>query len=336
MKVTRNLKANMTSVRMTPVLLVMILWIVKAIAIWISWIQIWMGTQLMRQMGVKTPSLGAVKRFKLPGTKPTVRHVNKEGVPFYTIPLATSIEQFLGRSDIAEALLSSPYLTFLVMLIHLAVLQVDPSFSFPPTGFSDKADGKPVVMLPLVLFADDTSGNRSKKWHKFESWYFKLAGLPHGIGTKLENIHFVCSSDRVSALEMAEPIVEELIKLENDGIEVYDAYFNTVVLVIAPVICIVADNPMQPSSEHLGSLAWCFLASVAWAAAVADTPASNKVTGLSGEVMLTSNAAVLPKNQLGTMESLSQLACCLATSSNKAKTMVLTDLYGKLNLNFIR
>jgi hypothetical protein len=113
-----------------------------------------------------------------------------------------------------------------------------------PHPLKDKADGKPVVMLPLVLFADDTSGNRSKKWHKFESWYFKLAGLPHGIGTRLENIHFVCSSDRVSALEMAEPIVEELIKLENDGIEVYDAYFNTVVLVIAPVICIVADNPM--------------------------------------------------------------------------------------------
>ena len=36
---------------------------------------------------------------------------------------------------------------------------------------------------------------------------------------------------------------------------------------------------------------------MAWVAAVADTPASNKVTGLSGEVMLTSNAAVLLKNQ---------------------------------------
>ena len=59
----------------------------------------------------------------------------------------------------------------------------------------------------------------------------------------------------------------------------------------------------QPSSEHLRLLAWCFLASVAWAAAVADTPASNKVTGLSGEVMLTSNAAVLPKNQLGSKMS---------------------------------
>ena len=31
---------------------------------------------------------------------------------------------------------------------------------------------------------------------------------------------------------------------------------------------------------------------------MANTPASKKVTGLSGEVMDTSNAAVLPKNQL--------------------------------------
>ena len=30
---------------------------------------------------------------------------------------------------------------------------------------------KPVVMLPLILFTDDTSGNKSKKWHKFDSWY---------------------------------------------------------------------------------------------------------------------------------------------------------------------
>ena len=41
-----------------------------------------------------------------------------------------------------------------------------------------------------------------------------------------------------------------------------------------------------------------FLDSVAWAAAVASTPASYKLTGFSGEVMDTSNAAVLLKNQL--------------------------------------
>ena len=41
-------------------------------------------------------------------------------------------------------------------------------------------------MLPLVLFADDTSGNRSKKWHKLESWFLRLAGLPSDLASCLE------------------------------------------------------------------------------------------------------------------------------------------------------
>ena len=36
------------------------------------------------------------------------------------------------------------------------------------------------------------------------------------------------------------------------------------------------------------------------------------------------------------IESLSHLASRLATSSNKAKAVVLTDLYGRLNLNLVR
>ena len=62
-------------------------------------------------------------------------------------------------------------------------------------------------------------------------------------------------------------------------------------------------RPTNPSSEHLGSLAWCFLYSVAWTAAVDDTPASNRVTEFSGEVMDTSNAAVLSKTPLGSTMS---------------------------------
>ena len=59
----------------------------------------------------------------------------------------------------------------------------------------------------------------------------------------------------------------------------------------------------HPSSGHLGSLAWCFLASVTWAAALANTPASKGVRGLSGEGIETSSDAVLPKNQLGSKMS---------------------------------
>ena len=41
-----------------------------------------------------------------------------------------------------------------------------------------KAAGRKVIMVPLILFSDDTSGNKSKKWHKFESWDLLFAGLP--------------------------------------------------------------------------------------------------------------------------------------------------------------
>ena len=108
---------------------------------------------------------------------------------------------------------------------------------------ADKAEGKPVVTVPLVLYTDDTSGNKSKKWHLFNSWNCLLAGLPRKQNTQLSNIHFVCCSDRVSVLEMAQPIVEELLDLEREGITIYDAHLDCEVLAITPVLCILADNP---------------------------------------------------------------------------------------------
>ena len=75
-----------------------------------------------------------------------------------------------------------------------------------------KAAGKPVVMLPIILFSDDTSGNKNKKWHKFESWYMSLAGLPHHVNARIENIHFLCCSDSVCPLDMSKPISEDLNK----------------------------------------------------------------------------------------------------------------------------
>ena len=56
-------------------------------------------------------------------------------------------------------------------------------------------------------------------------------------------------------------------------------------------------TPTHPISEHLGSLAWCFLD------LVVNNPASNRVIGFSCEVIDTSNAVFLPKNQLGSRMS---------------------------------
>ena len=139
---------------------------------------------------------------------------------------------------------------------------------FRSNPFREKASGRPVVMLPVVLFCDDTSGNKSKKWHAFNSWSLMLAGLPPAENGKIANIHFVSCSDVVSALDMAVPIAEQLGDLELNGIEAFDAVLNQNVLVVAPLMCILADNPRASELlNHLGSTArkFCRMCMVSYA-----------------------------------------------------------------------
>ena len=125
-----------------------------------------------------------------------------------------------------------------------------------PHHLKTKAAGKRVVMM----FSDDTSGNRSKKWHKFESWYLQLAGLERHENARLENIHFVC-------LDLSDPIAKELTLLETEGIFVFDKLYQDVVLVIAPLMFIVCDNPRASELlNHLGSNAikYCLICMVSY------------------------------------------------------------------------
>ena len=108
-------------------------------------------------------------------------------------------------------------------------------------------------MLPLILFSDDTSGNRSKKWHKVESWYLSFAGLPRHLNARIENINFVCSSDSVSPLDLSEPIVQQLTALETEGVFTFDASHQETVLLVAPLMCIVSRASVL--LNHLGSAA---------------------------------------------------------------------------------
>ncbi|KAL5506819.1 hypothetical protein EMCRGX_G008563 [Ephydatia muelleri] len=114
---------------------------------------------------------------------------------------------------------------------------------FASNEWKEKAGEKKVIMVPLILFTDDTSGNRSKKWNKFESWYLLLAGLGRHANAKPSNIHFLTTSNKVSPLDQSVPIVEELLLLESEGIEAYDAFSDCQVLVVAPLICVICDNP---------------------------------------------------------------------------------------------
>ena len=117
----------------------------------------------------------------------------------------------------------------------------------------DKSNGRQIVLLPLIIYTDDTSGNKSKVWNKFDSWCFKLAGLSKMENSKLHNIHFVSTSNKVSVLDQAVPIAEELKVLEESGFIAYDALTKKEVLVITPVLCYICDNPRSSEiMNHLG------------------------------------------------------------------------------------
>ena len=83
-----------------------------------------------------------------------------------------------------------------------------------------------------------------QKWHLFNIWSVFLAGLPRKVNAQMPNIHFLTCLDSVGVLDMAEPIVEELLHLEQEGTVVYDAYLESNVLVVAPILCAIVDNPV--------------------------------------------------------------------------------------------
>lgn len=118
------------------------------------------------------------------------------------------------------------------------------------------ASGKIVTVVPVILFTDDTSGNKSKQWNKFDSWCLKIAGLPMKENAKLSNIHLICCSNKCSVLDMAKPVCEDLLKLETNGIIAYDAACQEDTLIIAPVLCILGDNPRHSEiMNHAGTSA---------------------------------------------------------------------------------
>ena len=86
-------------------------------------------------------------------------------------------------------------------------------------------------------------------------WCVTLAGLPRIEAVKFQNIHFIACSNRLSALEMAEPIVEDLKQLK-DGICLFDSLSQSYTLVVAPLLCVLGDNVRASELlNHLGSKA---------------------------------------------------------------------------------
>ncbi len=74
----------------------------------------------------------------------------------------------------------------------------------------EKAEGNCVVSFPIWMYCDDTSGNKSKKWNKHNSFLFTPAGLPRSEAQKEYNVHFHSTSNLAPPLKMLDGIADQL------------------------------------------------------------------------------------------------------------------------------
>jgi hypothetical protein len=73
---------------------------------------------------------------------------------------------------------------------------------FLPHPLRRIANGRPVYSVPLIIFQDDVSANRSKQWNKHYVIYMSNAALPRKEMNKKVNIKFVGSSPHAQPLDM--------------------------------------------------------------------------------------------------------------------------------------
>ncbi|KAL5474767.1 hypothetical protein EMCRGX_G026770 [Ephydatia muelleri] len=69
------------------------------------------------------------------------------------------------------------------------------------------------------------------------------AGLSQKENAKLHNIHFICASNKAPLMEMVVPLVQEFNALEREGIVVFNAFLQCKVIVVAPILNFLCDNP---------------------------------------------------------------------------------------------
>ncbi|KAI7890759.1 uncharacterized protein EV154DRAFT_481888 [Mucor mucedo] len=105
---------------------------------------------------------------------------------------------------------------------------------------------------PLKRNKCDSNGNivqnqyyKVKQYNPYESWFMNSAGLLFEDRSKRENACFIWTApktDGINALNIIPFIVDDLKVLEK-GVLMYSAEEKEMVLVTAPLMCIMADNP---------------------------------------------------------------------------------------------
>ncbi|KAI9102781.1 hypothetical protein DFS34DRAFT_674335 [Phlyctochytrium arcticum] len=161
-------------------------------------------------------------------------------------------------NDLTEVVdLRSPTATPIIGVLRSSTQEGDEGYTLTPLSQSSldeilkphplkvRANGHRVIMVPIDLFCDDSAGTDSKKWNPFYNWEMRLGGLRSSEGFRDFHTHFLATSNKASALEMAKAIVDSVNTKLAVGVWSFDSASMEPVLVTGGVVCILGDNPMH-------------------------------------------------------------------------------------------
>ncbi|CUA71593.1 Valine--tRNA ligase [Rhizoctonia solani] len=104
---------------------------------------------------------------------------------------------------------------------------------------------RPVYSIPIILFMDDVSGNRTNLWNKHISAYISNAAITREVLNMEYSVRFVLTSKHATPSELMEGIRDDLKESFQEPIVAYDCENEEEVLIRGYPALSAADNPMQ-------------------------------------------------------------------------------------------
>ncbi|KNZ51429.1 hypothetical protein VP01_395g5 [Puccinia sorghi] len=156
----------------------------------------------------------------------------------------SNVIKFLAHIDYHSSMLEDILVSeFVCCGGHIVILHTQ--------SLRTKARGKLIYHMPINLYADDMSGNKSKRWNKHISFYFTFSGLSPKMDYVEYNRHLISTSNVAEVLEIAESIMNTLLSdpnkylnsdLTTNGCIGYDPMIQQEVLITSMPLCFMAPN----------------------------------------------------------------------------------------------
>jgi hypothetical protein len=95
-------------------------------------------------------------------------------------------------------------------LFSIIIASSEKYLKLVPHPLREKAKGRMVYSVPLIIFMDDVSRNVSKQWNKHHAIYMSNANLPREMLEKEFCVRFVTSSPHTAQMELMHAMRESI------------------------------------------------------------------------------------------------------------------------------